>query len=263
MPALAQQPPKEEARFGVITDFELHFAQFGGGDGFSSDIVLTNPSTFFAASGTIDFFDASGQPLEIELVDDEVEGAVSSVNFELAPAGGLRLRTDSSRPIALGSATLTSGDLVGGVIRFRIPNVGIAGVPASQPLEGAIVPFRQQDGVRTALAVRNLMDAGNLIVTLSLRDFDGVELPGGFFALALQPHARSAEFIDEIFDELDLSGFEGVVVMEAEGPFAATALELGDDAGEFTTLPVTPLPDVILLNEKIAEVRRQMPQGNR
>lgn len=249
LPVSAQQQPGEEARFGVITDFELHFAQFGGGGGFSSDIVLTNPSTFFSASGSIDFLDANGLPLAIELVDDEVEGPVSSVNFELPPSGGLRLRTDSSGPVTLGSASLSSGDQVGGVIRFRIPNVGIAGVPASTAIEAAIVPVRQQDGVRTGLAIRNLRTDGNSLITLSLRGFDGVEVAGGAGAEALQANARLSLFIDELFPSAELDGFEGVVVLQSDSPLAATGLELGDDPGEFTTLPVTPL-QILLFEEK-------------
>lgn len=248
---------QDQPRLGVIEQFERHFAQFGGGAGFSSDIVLTNPSNFFSATGTISFFDANGQALEIELADDGMEGPVSSVNFEIQPGGGLRLRTDSAGPLSLGSASLSSGSIVGGVVRFRIPGVGIAGVPAAPSVEGAIAPVRQQDGIRTGLAIRNLSE-GNLVVTLTLFTFEGVEVAGGIAAQALQLNARSASFIDEIFDPLDLEGFEGVVVLEAEGPFAATALELGDDTGEFTTLPVTPLENVILLESQIKALANQI-----
>ncbi|HSR70327.1 MAG TPA: hypothetical protein VLU25_20525 [Acidobacteriota bacterium] len=229
--------------------FDLHFAQFGGGDGFTSDIVLTNPSSFNSAAGVLRFFGPNGQPLAIEFLDDTDVGPVTSHEFVLPPHGGLRLRSDPDGPFAIGSASLNASAEVGGVIRFRIPNVGIAGVPGSTPIESAIVPVRQQDGVRTGLAIRNLRSDGNSLITLSLRGFDGVEVAGGAGAEALQANARLSLFIDELFPSAELTDFEGVVVLESNAPLAATGLELGDDPGEFTTLPVTPL-QILLFEEK-------------
>ncbi|HSR50815.1 MAG TPA: hypothetical protein VLV83_08295 [Acidobacteriota bacterium] len=230
--------------------FDVHFAQFGGGEGFSSDIVLTNPALFDSVSGVLSFFGPNGDPLEIDFVDDNVMGPVSSHEFTLPPQGGLRLRTQSDGPLAIGSASVNASNEVGGVIRFRIPGVGIAGVGSSPLVHGAIAPVRQQEGVRTGLAIRSLLAEGNSVVTLSLRGFDGVEVPGGVAAIALQSNARTSRFIDELFQSADLTDFEGVVVLESGAPFTATALELGDDPGEFTTLPVTPVVTMVVLKSK-------------
>ena len=55
-----------------------------------------------------------------------------------------------------------------------------------------------------------------------------------------------AQFIggggEVLFPDADTHDFEGTLVVEVtDGRVAATALELGTEAGQFTTLPVTPL----------------------
>ena len=49
----------------------LRFAQFGNGGGFTSDLVLTNPSASAAVSGQVDFFDNDGLPLSIGIAGSE------------------------------------------------------------------------------------------------------------------------------------------------------------------------------------------------
>jgi hypothetical protein len=54
-----------------------------------------------------------------------------------------------------------------------------------------------------------------------------------------------AQFIDELFQNANLTDFEGTLTVEVSSLNAlitATALELGSQPGQFTTLPVTPLP---------------------
>jgi len=50
-----------------------------------------------------------------------------------------------------------------------------------------------------------------------------------------------AEFIDTLFPGIDTTSFIGSVVVISDGQIAGTAIEQGSAAGEFTTLPVTPL----------------------
>ena len=56
------------------------------------------------------------------------------------------------------------------------------------------------------------------------------------------PCEHLSQFIDQLFATVDTSDFQGSIVVRAiGGQIAATAIELGDDPGEFTTLPVTEL----------------------
>ncbi len=51
-----------------------------------------------------------------------------------------------------------------------------------------------------------------------------------------------ARFIDELFPEADTADFTGTLTVTAVGgTIAATAIELGNQLGQFTTLPVNPL----------------------
>ncbi len=51
-----------------------------------------------------------------------------------------------------------------------------------------------------------------------------------------------ARFINELFPAADTDDFQGTLVVQVTGgKVAPTALELGTQAGKFTTLPVTEL----------------------
>ncbi len=234
LPDLGTTESTTETR--VLGPVFLQFPQFGGGAGFTSDIVLTNPSPTDPVDGIVLFYDENGLPLSIEL--EGGVGPVETIPFSIESWGGLRLSTLSTGPLALGSATVNVSGLAGGVVRFAIPGIGIAGVGAAPPLRRAIAPVSQRNGIRTGLSIRNL-SAGNNLVALSLRTLDGVEVTGGIGAVALSANGRSARFADELFPGADLEDFEGVVVIESLEVVSVIALELGDNPGEFTTLPVT------------------------
>ena len=219
--------------------------------GFSSAIVLTNTSTTEQAEGTVDFTDGAGQGLPVGIVDPEnqqptVSAAVltaavtNRVDFIISPLGVVTILTDGERDLVVGSARVTATADLGGVIRFSIPGIGIAGVGASQPLSGFIAPVRRKlGGINTGVAVRNTGDQA-VDLDLRLRTQEGVEVAAAIDGLVAQGHL--AKFIDELFPEVDTGDFLGTLVVQASGgEIVATALELGDEPGQFTTLPVTPL----------------------
>ena len=231
-----------------------YFAQFGNGEGFSSDIVLTNPSASNTASGGIDFLDDKGVPLSVGIVVTGNDGALlatgvsssgiaSSVDFSIAPLGAVTISTDGQGDLVVGSAVVTLSGEVGGVVRFGIPGIGIAGVGASQPLDGFITPVRRElGGINTGIAMRNT-ESHAVTLNLTLRNMRGDEVANGTKTIeGLPAGGHLAQFINELFPEAETDDFEGTVVGEADGgKVAATALELGTEAGQFTTLPVTSL----------------------
>ena len=128
----------------------LYFAQFGNGQGFTSDTVLTNSSATETISGQVDFFDGDGLPLSMGLTS----GEASSVEFEIPALGMTTIRSDGQGETMVGSAVVSSDRRVGGVVRFNISGIGIAGVSASQPLDGFITPVRRQlEGINTGVAI--------------------------------------------------------------------------------------------------------------
>ena len=152
--------------------------------------------------------------------------------------GDITISTSGEGPLVTGSAVVFSDGILGVVIRFNIPLVGVAGVGASVPTPGAIIPARRQEGgINTAAAIRN--SAGEpIMVNCKLRS-GGVDLAE--VDVPLDTNARVARFINELFPEADTSDFVGSVVCTSEGLFAAIAPEFAAANGIFTTLPVTPL----------------------
>ncbi len=235
-------------------DFRLYFAQFGNGEGLTSEVVLINPSRSTTAIGRIEFLDDEGAPLSIAqavratnaLSSQIISGeAPNTFDFSIAPLGTVSIATDGRGDLAAGSAAVTSETPVSGVIRFSIPGTGIAGVGPSEALTGFVVPVRRQSGViNTGLAIHNVGSQG-VGLELTLRDSQGqvvAETKTDHFA----GRGHLARFIggtdDAFFTQVDTDDFEGTVVVKVRGgKVAATALELGTLPGEFTTLPVTSL----------------------
>jgi hypothetical protein len=224
----------------------LQFSQFGnGGDtGFTSDLVLANPSSSAAVSGTMSFKDDDGVPMEVGIIGEEAP--TSELDFTVQPLAALTVSTDGQGEQLVGSATVDSDGDLGGVVRFDIPGIGITGVGTSEVAAGLIIPVRRKTGgINTGVA---LINAGDSAVALefSLRNEAGGEVASTSIE-DFPAHGHTATFIDQLFDEeswdeAPLNDFRGSLVVKAPGgSVAATALELDAAAGKFTTLPVTPL----------------------
>ena len=220
---------------------KLYFAQVGNGQGLTSEMVLTNPSATATVSGQVDFFDDDGLALSVGIVG--VGGDVSSLEFSIPPRGEVTISTDGQGEVGtVGSAVVSADRVLGGVVRFQISGSGIAGVGASEPLGGFVVPVRRKaGGINTGIAIHNTQSTA---VTLKLTlNTQGVPVSNGTATIENFPAAgHVAKFIDELFPDADTDDFQGTLVVEViGGKVAATSLELGPEAGQFTSLPVTPL----------------------
>jgi hypothetical protein len=219
-------------------NYTLYFAQFGNGGGLTSDIVLQNLSDSETAAGSIQFFDPEGGPFEVGLEGGESQ---SSVEFSVDPLDVVTVSTDGLGNDALaGSAVVVSSGSLGGVIKFEVAGIGVAGVGSSLPTSRAITPVQRiPQGINTGIAVRNTSEEAISINSILLKegkelDRQKIDLPVG---------GRSSQFIDQIFPGAFEGEFSGTVVLEClEGcTFAAIALELDTHSRTFTTLPVSPL----------------------
>ncbi len=111
---------------------KLYFAQFGDGQGLSSQIVLMNLDENTDATTKILLKDDSGQPLTVDLNGSDVTGEANVV----VPAGGVRVfQTDGVGDLTVGSVIICSDTQLAGVIVFA-GSFGVAGVGSSevQPL---------------------------------------------------------------------------------------------------------------------------------
>ncbi len=226
----------------------LDFAHFGNGDSFSSDVVLVNLAAT-PIQPLVFFYDKSGKRIDPESLVDVMDnlqatsfGALT-LQSELPSLGEVTISTNGMGDLVTGSVKVVTEGLdspIGGVLRFDVPGVGVAGVGASQPLRDAIIPVRRQTGgVNTGAALRNLSESE---LELSCRLMMGGEM------IEMQPvtlpaNGQDAMFISELFDH-DTSDFTGSVRCTAtseQGDFTGVAVEMDDMNGIFTTLPVVPV----------------------
>lgn len=237
----------------------IYFAHFGTGGGLTSDIVLTNPSDEYTVEGVIEFRDADGQSLDVEVVaalgdkndsldiSYEESGAVPS--FSLSPFETVVISTGGTGVVQVGSVdlSLSAGEAtVGGALKFSYPGIGTAGVGASTPMTGFVVPIQSID---TGIAIHNtefkpvtlkmtLYEDGEL-VDLGVDGEGKIRNPSYFYEFGSRAHV--SKYIDEYFPAFDRQEFTGTLKVEVfGGEIVATALEMGQEAGQFLSLPVIP-----------------------
>ena len=236
--------PVEEAVAGGPA-LILDFAHFASGDSITSDLVFVNVSST-AVSPSIHFYDPEGTPIDagsVVAVTDDLEVAESealTIGKEINPLGELTITTTGVGELKTGSVRVVANAPIGGVLRFDLPDIGVAGVGASQPVRDAIFPARRQaGGINTAAAIHNL-EAEAMTVTCNLMK-NGRRL--AVKKIDLEPNGQSAGFIDEWFKETDTTDFTGLVHCAAPdgGTFGGVAVELDASNQIFTTLPVVPV----------------------
>ena len=219
-----------------LREFTL-FATFGNGRSndlvLTSDIVLYNPHASRTAAGTIVFKDPAGNVLEADSILASGDG-----NFVIGPLGSSTFSTTGMGNIVDGSVWVSSDEAVSGVIRFRLDGIltEIAGVSPSQLGTSLIAPARREGTVNTGIAILNA-DEVKVRVILSLKDENGDVV--GVAIRDLEPMARIAEFVNQLFPGADTNGFRGTVCVDADGKVGVIAIEQGTGDGEFTTLQVT------------------------
>ena len=221
----------------------LDFAHFANGDGIVSDLVFVNVATHPIRLG-LDFYDKEGNPIAAETVVDVTEdleitedGSLS-VRTEMEPLGELTISTHGQGEVVSGSVKVVSNGPIGGVLRFDLPGIGVAGVGASPPVRDAIFPARREvGGISTAAAVHNIEEEA-IVVSCRLMS-GGVVLEE--MEIALAAYGQEAQFIEEMFTTTDTSNFVGLVRCTGPGRFTGVAVELDAANRIFTTLPVVPV----------------------
>ena len=239
----------------------LDFAHFANGEGIVSEMVFVNVATRPSGPGptpfhavippsrpTLYFYDKGGHPIDPESVVDltgdlEItEDGALTVRTEMEPLGELTISTHGRGEGVSGSVKVVSDGPIGGVLRFDLPGIGVAGVGASPPVRDAIFPARRQaGGISTAAAIHNPGEEA-MAVSCQLMKAGAVleeeEIP-------LEANGQEARYIEELFPRTDTSDFVGSVRCTApgEGMFTGVAVELDADNRIFTTLPVLPVPE--------------------
>ena len=226
----------------------LDFAHFGNGSAITSDIVLVNLAAT-PIRPAVYFYDKAGElidPGSVVDIDENLEttayGAVT-LQSELAPLGEVTISTSGQGETVTGSVKVVSDgphSPIGGVLRFEVPGVGVAGVGASPAVHDVIFPARRRSGgIDTGAALRNLSEKE---LTLNCHLMMGGEVMAEQ-EVPLAANGQDAKFISEMF-EYDTSNFTGSVRCAASGiaqKFTGLAVEMDRGDRIFTTLPVIPL----------------------
>ena len=228
----------------------LDFAHFANGEGIISDLVLMNVATH-PIRPVLYFYDKEGHPIAAEsMVDltedlEVTEDGGLSIQTEMEPLGELTVSTHGRGELVSGSVTVVSEGPIGGVLRYALPGIGVTGVGASPPVRDALFPVRQEGGLATAAAIRNLSES-ELVVTCRLMK-EGAVLEETEIPLAA--NGQESQYIEEMFTftGADVSDFVGsvrcTVPAEGEGMFTGVAVEIDEGNRILTTLPVVPVPE--------------------
>ena len=137
----------EEAR----AVFTLDFPHFANGDGHTSDLVFVNVGTH-PIRPALYFYDKEGHLIAPESVVDltenleVMEDGSLSIRTEIEPLGELTIATHGQEELVTGSVKVIAFGPIGGVLRFDLPEMSMAGVGASPPVRDALFPVRRQEG---------------------------------------------------------------------------------------------------------------------
>ena len=245
VPAVLDQEQAQEEEQDAT---RLDFTHFANGGKIVSSLVLVNAGTD-PVRPAIYFHDQDGGaiaaesmldvPADMEIGDD---GALSP-RTAMNPLGELTISTHGRGGLKVGSVAVVAAGPIGGVLRFDIPGLGVAGVGDSPPVRDALVPVRRQDGgINTGVAVHNRGEAALLVRCRLMRD--GAVLEETMIPLAA--NGQDSRFIHEVFPTTDTSDFVGSVrcLTPEPGLFSAVAFELDGVHRIFTTLPVVPVVEV-------------------
>ena len=233
-------PPALKARFGRTVaraggggqETVLDFAHFANGNGTTSDLVFVNVSTRPSGPGlspyhavilpsrpTLYFYDQEGHLLDpasvVDLTGDLVvtEDGALSIQTEMEPLGELTISTHGRGELVSGSVKVVSEGPLGGVLRYALPGIGVTGVGASPPVQDALFPVRQEGGLDTAAAIRNLSES-DLVATCRLMK-EGAVLEETEIPLAA--NGQESHYIEEMFTftGADVSDFRGLGAMHS------------------------------------------------
>ena len=207
-------------------------AQFGSGN-VISEILVNNPTEALAQFATARFYDDAGDPmptsvaisgaLETGIAGDGIP--VDRVDFSIAPLGRVSILTTGEESL-VGSAIINSNGILGGLVRFEIPGIGIAGVPSSPLMGGFIVPVRSENGIDTGVAVMNPSEE-EVDIEFSLLDSFGDSIEGAESMVSLPPKGHLARFFTELFEGAGLPFVGSMLARVLNGRIAAVAVELG------------------------------------
>jgi uncharacterized repeat protein (TIGR01451 family) len=246
----------------VVFPNAIFFGHFVTGSRYVSTITLLNPSPSRTLSGQLQFADDQGRPLSVRL---KTKSSTDHDSLSLPPLGSASWTIDGSGPLTSGSIKVTASGAVHGMLEMTIPEIGMAVVDQSAPMSAFVVSVKRdvEKGLNTSLAVYNPTSAV-IQGSFSLRHQDGVEIPGAWAKVELQPGHRLSKFIHELFPKVNTRNFQGSLVFASgftqtqiestaskNAGVVATALEMDSRTGYVHVLPLVDPDSPLTTNQLI------------
>ena len=239
---IGRSGPSLPAEATPIAQVVLDLAHFANGAGIISEVVLVNVAPH-PIRPALYFYDQEGEPIAAESMVDVLgdlgiqEDGGLTIRTEMEPLGELTISTHGRGDLVSGSVKVAAYGTIGGVLRFDIAGIGVAGVQVSQPLRDAIFPVRRREGgIATGMALHNREEEAAVVSCRLMKNGAVLEE----VEITLAANGQVARFIGDVFTGTDTSDFVGLVRCTAEGVAQFTGMALELDAGNriFTTLPV-------------------------
>ncbi|MBZ5554472.1 MAG: DUF11 domain-containing protein [Acidobacteriia bacterium] len=227
-----------------LTAGPLFFPQLADGGGFTTSVVLMNPSNA-TETGTVQILDNKGAPLGIHRVGDP-PGVSSTFTYSILPFAAYILSTDGAPDIInTGSVQITprigTNTPAGQALVSFTPAgtlVTESGVPPAVPTTHAHIFIDQSEGHNTGLALASPSSVPFQVKVTAFQPDGAVQLGSGI--VDLKGNGHDAKFINEIIPSLP-AGFTGVLDITSPVPFVALTLRsLTNSRGDFllTTFPI-------------------------
>ena len=246
------------APIAVPTTATVYFPHFADGGGWTTQVILVNP-THAPIRGSVQFFDSGSEteaaaPRTLTLADGR---SGSEFTYAIPPRSATRLRTSNpTGPLDVGSVRAvpdTGQSAPAGVSIFTYQKDGMpvseAGVPASTA-GAAFRVYVEANGtageartvLRSGIAVTNTSNAPTT-VRLELTDLDGTAT-GPTASLTLPASGHVPRFIDEFFPALT-TPFSGLLRITSTAPnIAVVGLRLAfNQRGDIVTTTTPPVDE--------------------
>jgi hypothetical protein len=223
----------------VLTGNVFHFAQAGGGGGFSTAVALTNPSTNASVNGTVSFFANDGGPLTTVVAN-------AVVPVVIQPSRTTILVTNTQGSIRSGYARISLTNPVFANVTYTLP-----GFPSLSVRPSAIGSVflasisRDAEGIEHGIALANTSNI-SARVNLSLMDSSGNELFSSVVVLA--PGEQLSRFLSELMPGIP-SRFMGTLrigasplaILFTQSPIILAATVVEFRRNQLREIAVTPL----------------------
>jgi N-acetylneuraminic acid mutarotase len=211
--------------------------QLAVGEGYVTELAITNPSASRTAEVSIAVSDVSGEALDINL-DSSIRSSMTLTIPPLASKNIDARQAGNVSGLQVGTVNIFSNARLAAyaVIRHSVlPSVNV--YPAA-PARHVVFNVKrvQSTGANTGVAILN-PSSQTVALSMSLIDSAGREIV--LTTGQLRPGEKLSRFVHEIFPELQSADLAGTMTVRSGGQLAVGALAF--DRSGAVTLPVTPI----------------------